>query len=116
MPLPLRTDDGVPRADDVDGPLDAPRRSVVGRLTAELGGEVRVLGRDLQLAGRIGGVEVVRAPELVADARVAEPADEHALQARTGDEGRQEDVRFRLDERDRETAERVADDDVRRRD
>ena len=116
MPLPLRADDGVPRADDVDRPLDALRRSVVGRLTAEPGGKVRVLGRDLQLAGRVGGVGVVRAPEVVPNARVTEPADEDTFPARAGREGREEDVRFRLDERDREAAERVADDDVRRRD
>jgi hypothetical protein len=84
MLLPLGPDDSVPRADDVDRPLDALRRSVVGRLTAELGGEVRVFGRDLQLSGGVRGVGVVRAPELVADARVAELADEDALQARTG--------------------------------
>jgi hypothetical protein len=77
---------------------------------------VRVLGRDLQLTGRVGGVGVVRAPELVPNARVTEPADEHAFAVRTGEEGREEDVRFCLDERDREAAERVADDDVRRRD
>ena len=39
MPLPLRADDGVPRADDVDRPFDALWRNVVGRLTAEPGGQ-----------------------------------------------------------------------------
>jgi hypothetical protein len=110
--LPLGTDDGVPSANDVHGPLDCRRRARVRRLAAEPARKVGVLVRDLQLPNRVGGIGVVGAPELVAEARVAEARDEDAVPTCAGDERREEDMRVSLDERNRESAQGVADDDV----
>jgi hypothetical protein len=73
-----------------------------------------VLRRVLEIPGRVSRVRIVRAPELVANPRVAEAGNEDAVPAGPRDECGEEDVCTRLDERDRAASERVPDDDVRR--
>src|SRR5690242_12283358 len=114
MALPVRPDRAVPGTDDVEGPLDPSRLTVVRGLPSQPAGEVRVLRRVLEIPGRVGRIGVVRAPQLVADARVAEAGDEHAVPAGPRNERGEENVRLTVHPRDREAAERVPDDDVRR--
>jgi hypothetical protein len=74
-----------------------------------------MLVRDLQLPDRFGWIGIVGASELVPKTRVAEAGDEDSVPACSRDERREEDVRVSLDERNRESAQRVTDDDIRRR-
>ena len=86
-------------------------RGVDRRLAAQLRRERFEVWRVLELARGVGGVGVVRPAELVPDAGVAEALAEHALPARVGDEGAEEHAEPCRDERDRQPAERVPDDD-----
>ena len=116
MALPIRADGGVSRADDVDGPLDAlPDR----RRRAPAGGAWTQGARARAGTGARGprrrdrGSTSARARP--GRARRRTRRRRRRSQPVSADERRQEDVGLRLDERDREAAERVPDDEVRSR-
>ena len=76
-PLPVGQDRRVERADDVRARAGERQPGIVdARLRPQPACQRRLLGRVLKLACRVGGVGVVRPPELVARARVAEAGHE----------------------------------------